>query len=59
VAEFPAPTGRPKVIDDDMLTFAVALKGKGVPRPRDREEADDQDREERGRLGSRPSPIRS
>ncbi|MFJ9943235.1 serine integrase family protein [Streptomyces erythrochromogenes] len=23
--------GRPKVIDDDMLTFAVALKGKGVP----------------------------
>ncbi|WP_445523967.1 hypothetical protein [Streptomyces cyslabdanicus] len=25
--------GRPKVIDDDMLTFAVALKGKGVPVP--------------------------
>ncbi|GAA3135290.1 recombinase family protein [Streptomyces echinatus] len=23
--------GRPKVIDDDMLTFARALKGKGVP----------------------------
>jgi hypothetical protein len=42
--------GRPKVIDDDMLTFAVALKGKGVPRPQDREEADDQDGEERGRL---------
>ncbi|MFE9968453.1 hypothetical protein [Streptomyces sp. NPDC005525] len=25
--------GRPKVIDDDMLTFAVALKDKGVPVP--------------------------
>jgi DNA invertase Pin-like site-specific DNA recombinase len=25
--------GRPKVIDDDMLTFAVALKEKGVPVP--------------------------
>ncbi|MFG2120997.1 recombinase family protein [Streptomyces sp. NPDC048710] len=25
--------GRPKVIDDDMLTFARALKGKGVPVP--------------------------
>lgn len=25
--------GRPKVIDDDMLTFAVALKDKGVPAP--------------------------
>ncbi|MFE8005968.1 hypothetical protein [Streptomyces sp. NPDC057418] len=25
--------GRPKVIDDDMLTFAVALKGKDVPVP--------------------------
>ncbi|MEU2979914.1 recombinase family protein [Streptomyces hirsutus] len=25
--------GRPKVIDDDMLTFAVALKNKGVPIP--------------------------
>lgn len=25
--------GRPKVIDDDMLTFAVALKNKGVPVP--------------------------
>jgi hypothetical protein len=27
------PGGRPKVIDDDMLTFAVALKNKGVPVP--------------------------
>ncbi|MFF0450143.1 hypothetical protein ACFYT4_27765 [Streptomyces sp. NPDC004609] len=25
--------GRPKVIDDDMLTFAVALKNEGVPVP--------------------------
>ena len=25
--------GRPKVIDDDMFTFAVALKDKGVPVP--------------------------
>ncbi|MEU2674101.1 recombinase family protein [Streptomyces sp. NPDC007164] len=25
--------GRPKVIDDDMLTFAVALKDKGAPVP--------------------------
>lgn len=25
--------GRPKIIDDDMLTFAVALKVKGVPVP--------------------------
>ncbi|WUX65388.1 recombinase family protein (plasmid) [Streptomyces sp. NBC_01431] len=25
--------GRPKVIDDDMLTFAVALKDKGTPVP--------------------------
>jgi DNA invertase Pin-like site-specific DNA recombinase len=25
--------GRPKVIDDDMLTFAVALKDKSVPVP--------------------------
>jgi DNA invertase Pin-like site-specific DNA recombinase len=25
--------GRPKVIDDDMLTFAIALKDKGVPVP--------------------------
>jgi DNA invertase Pin-like site-specific DNA recombinase len=25
--------GRPKVIDDDMLTFAVALKNKGVSVP--------------------------
>lgn len=25
--------GRPKAIDDDMLTFAVALKDKGVPVP--------------------------
>ncbi|WP_316959508.1 recombinase family protein [Streptomyces sp. TRM68367] len=25
--------GRPKVIDDDMLTFAVALKDKGLPVP--------------------------
>lgn len=25
--------GRPKVIDDDMLTFAVALKAKGTPVP--------------------------
>lgn len=25
--------GRPKVIDDDMLTFAVALQNKGVPVP--------------------------
>ncbi|MFE9883003.1 recombinase family protein [Streptomyces sp. NPDC005784] len=25
--------GRPKVIDDDMLTFAVALKDRGVPVP--------------------------
>ncbi|WP_405390737.1 hypothetical protein [Streptomyces sp. NBC_01102] len=25
--------GRPKAIDDDMLTFAVALKGKGIPVP--------------------------
>ncbi|WP_328436183.1 hypothetical protein [Streptomyces sp. NBC_00425] len=25
--------GRPKVIDDDMLTFALALKDKGVPLP--------------------------
>ncbi len=25
--------GRPKVIGDDMLTFAQALKGKGVPAP--------------------------
>ncbi|MGW6248078.1 recombinase family protein [Streptomyces roseolus] len=25
--------GRPKVIDDDMLTFAVALKDKGIPVP--------------------------
>ncbi|MEV6654860.1 hypothetical protein [Streptomyces sp. NPDC051219] len=23
--------GRPEVIDDDVLTFAVALKNKGVP----------------------------
>lgn len=23
--------GRPKVIDDDMLTFAIALKNKGTP----------------------------
>jgi hypothetical protein len=23
--------GRPKVIDDDMLTFALALRAKGVP----------------------------
>jgi len=26
--------GRPKVIDDDMLTFAIALKNKGNPVPR-------------------------
>ncbi|GAA3942292.1 hypothetical protein GCM10023085_25080 [Actinomadura viridis] len=25
--------GRPKVIDDDMLTFAQALRAKGVPIP--------------------------
>ncbi|MDH6710755.1 DNA invertase Pin-like site-specific DNA recombinase [Kitasatospora sp. MAA19] len=25
--------GRPKVIDDDMLTFALALKAKGIPVP--------------------------
>jgi DNA invertase Pin-like site-specific DNA recombinase len=25
--------GRPKVIDDDMLTFAIALKNKGNPVP--------------------------
>jgi DNA invertase Pin-like site-specific DNA recombinase len=25
--------GRPKVIDDDMLTFAAALRDKGVPMP--------------------------
>ncbi|MEU5200383.1 hypothetical protein AB0G86_41145 [Streptomyces scabiei] len=25
--------GRPKVIDDDMITFALALKAKGVPIP--------------------------
>ncbi|WP_051865919.1 hypothetical protein [Streptosporangium roseum] len=25
--------GRPKVIDDDMLTFALALRDKGVPVP--------------------------
>ncbi|MFI7231845.1 hypothetical protein ACIBO5_52385 [Nonomuraea angiospora] len=28
--------GRPKVIDDDMLTFARPLKDKGVPVPRSR-----------------------
>jgi DNA invertase Pin-like site-specific DNA recombinase len=26
-------SGRPKVIDDDMLTFALALRAKGVPVP--------------------------
>ncbi len=26
-------SGRPKVIDDDMLTFAIALKNKGTPVP--------------------------
>ncbi|MFD4432521.1 hypothetical protein [Nocardia sp. NPDC058497] len=25
--------GRPKVIDDDSLTFALALKNKGIPVP--------------------------
>ena len=25
--------GRPKVIDDDVLTFAIALKNKGIPVP--------------------------
>ncbi|MGV9249809.1 recombinase family protein, partial [Streptomyces sp. NPDC003710] len=25
--------GRPKVIDDDMLTFAIAMKNKGIPVP--------------------------
>ena len=40
--------GRPKVIDDDMLTFARRAQGQGRPRARDREEADHQDREERG-----------
>jgi hypothetical protein len=25
--------GRPKVIDEDMLTFAIALKDKGTPLP--------------------------
>jgi DNA invertase Pin-like site-specific DNA recombinase len=25
--------GRPKVVDDDMLTFALALRAKGVPMP--------------------------
>jgi DNA invertase Pin-like site-specific DNA recombinase len=39
--------GRPKIIDDDMPTFAVALKDRGT-RPRDREGAGYQDREERG-----------
>ena len=31
----PVPTiyARPKVIDDDSLTFAIALKDKGVPGP--------------------------
>ncbi|MFE9222608.1 recombinase family protein [Streptomyces lavendulae] len=38
--------GRPKAIDDDMLTFAVA--GQGHPRPRGREKAHHQGREERG-----------
>lgn len=28
--------GRPKVIDDDMLTFAVARKGKASPYPSSR-----------------------
>ncbi len=26
-------SGRPKVIDDDMLTFALALREKGIPVP--------------------------
>lgn len=38
--------GRPKVIDDDSLTFAFALKDKGVPVPGHRQETHDQDREE-------------
>ncbi|WP_432763094.1 zinc finger domain-containing protein [Actinomadura xylanilytica] len=55
--------GRPKVVDDDMLNFAVALKDKGVPVPRHREEAHHQGREERGQapLGrlALPGPGRS
>ncbi|MFE0358855.1 recombinase family protein [Streptomyces nigra] len=45
--------GRPKVIDDDSLLLGLALKDRGVPRPRDREEADHQDRQERRRTSLR------
>lgn len=43
----------PKAIDDDMLTFAQALKAKGTPRPRHHEEAHRQDRQKR-----LPTPLR-
>lgn len=49
--------GRPKVIDDDSLTFALALKDKGVPRPGHREEAHHQGREERGQVPVRRLPL--
>ncbi|WP_392840108.1 hypothetical protein [Streptomyces sp. LN500] len=41
--------GRPKVIDDDMLTFAVALKDRGVPVP-DIAKKLTKGREERGQV---------
>ncbi|MFE2570911.1 recombinase family protein [Streptomyces mirabilis] len=44
--------GRPKVFDDDMLTFARALQAKGTPVPRDQEEAGHQGGQER-----RPQPL--
>lgn len=40
--------GRPKVIDDDMLTFAIALKDKGTPVPGIAKKLFHQDRQERG-----------
>jgi Resolvase, N terminal domain len=49
--------GRPKVIDDDMLTFARALKDKGTPDPGDREEAEHQDRQQRRQTPLRRIPL--
>ena len=49
--------GRPKVIDDDLLTFALALKDKDVPVPDIAKKLTHQDREERGQVPVRRLPL--
>lgn len=51
--------GRPKVIDDDMLTFAVALKDKGVPVPEIAEKLTIKTGKNAGKSPSVASPYRA